>query len=214
MSIAIFVGPTLPYNQVINYIKVPATIYPPIKRGDISSLSDQYNKIAIIDGVFHGDLSVSARELFLALKKGKKIFGCSSMGALRAAELNKFGMVGVGTIYQMYLKQTITSDGEVALIFSPETYENLTVPLVNIRYGINQAIQDNIISALVGDKLLEIAKSIHYTELDYYSLIKKYSLAVNNEIAKKFIDYITLKGEVIDLKKKDALELINLLNGY
>ncbi len=36
------------------------------------------------------------------MKKGVKVYGSSSMGALRASELDEFGMVGVGRIYECY----------------------------------------------------------------------------------------------------------------
>ena len=52
--------------------------------------------IGIIDGVFLDVASVWHREILWALSQGVHVFGAASMGALRAAELDGFGMRGVG----------------------------------------------------------------------------------------------------------------------
>lgn len=211
MSIAIFVGPTFPFGQIHDYLHIPATIFPPIKRGDIEMLAADYEIIVIVDGVFHSTLSVSAREILLALKE-KTIYGCSSMGALRAAELDKFGMIGVGEVYKMYADRTIVSDGEVALLFDPITYENMTVPLVNVRFALTQAVRHQAINQETCDYLLEVARNMHYTELDYLSIIKKASQNTNEASYEAFLKYLNLNLDGLDLKRKDAIELIDKLN--
>ena len=211
MSIAIFVGPTFPFGQINEYLHIPATIFPPIKRGHIEMLAADHEVIVIIDGVFHSTLSVSAREILLALKE-KTIYGCSSMGALRAAELDKFGMIGVGEVYKMYSDRRIVSDGEVALLFDPVTYENMTVPLVNVRFALTQAVKNEVINQTTRDYLLTIASKIHYTELDYLSVIKNANQDTNKTNYDALMEYLSLNIDNLDLKKKDALELIGKLN--
>ena len=58
--------------------------------------------IAIIDGVFHKEPAVSHKEILEAIKKGVTVVGGASMGALRASELDDFGMIGVGRVYHDY----------------------------------------------------------------------------------------------------------------
>ena len=73
---------------------------PPAKRGDIlAAVADGADIIGLIDGVFHQDCAVAHREILAAVKKGIKVVGASSMGALRAAEMDTLGMTGVGKIY-------------------------------------------------------------------------------------------------------------------
>ena len=55
--------------------------------------------IVLIDGEFHGRPSVWQREILDAIAEGTEVHGASSMGALRAAELHSFGMVGHGRIF-------------------------------------------------------------------------------------------------------------------
>jgi hypothetical protein len=64
------------------------------------------------------------------------------MGALRAAELDWLGMVGVGRVYEWYRAGITEDDSEVALAYAvregpdgPIYYPN-TVPLVDIRAGV------------------------------------------------------------------------------
>lgn len=50
------------------------------------------------------------------------------MGALRAAELDRYGAVGIGKIYQAYRAGQISSDAWVAMSYDPETFRPLTLP--------------------------------------------------------------------------------------
>ena len=63
---------------------------------------ERVQRIAIIDGYFERMAAVWHKEILVALEKGIAVWGAASMGALRAAELAPFGMVGVGAIYQAF----------------------------------------------------------------------------------------------------------------
>jgi len=56
-------------------------------------------------------------------RAGARVLGASSMGALRASELDIYGMEGIGLIYQAYKSGHLVSDDEVALTFDPFTWE-------------------------------------------------------------------------------------------
>ena len=99
----------------------------PAKQGDI--LRDVVEscpaQIVLIDGVFHQSLSVWHKELVYALLHGVVCIGAASMGAIRAAELRRYGMIGVGRIFEMY-RDGEEDDSLVAMSFDPETYKPLT----------------------------------------------------------------------------------------
>ena len=78
---------------------------------------------------------------------GIAVFGASSMGALRAAELHEFGMVGVGQIFEMFRDGVLEDDDEVALQHGPEELNYLPVsePLVNIRATLKHAFEEGVI---------------------------------------------------------------------
>src|SRR4029434_6356953 len=74
--------------------------------------------IAIIDGTFESRAAIWHKEILLALARGVSVFGASSMGALRGAELAVCGMIGVGRIFEAYRDGLYTDDDEVAVLHS------------------------------------------------------------------------------------------------
>ncbi len=125
---------------------------PPAKRGDLlASAREGATVIGLIDGVFHQESAVAHREILAAIKEGVKVIGASSMGALRAAEMDTLGMVGIGKIYRMYRSGELESDDEVALVFDPESGLALSEPLINIRCTLKRALDTRVISPAAHD---------------------------------------------------------------
>ena len=94
------------------------------------------------------------REILYTLEAGVKVLGASSMGALRASELDAFGMEGIGEIYELYKQGELVSDDAVALIFESESFKPLSEPLVNIRYNLGLAEERGIIDRETNEKIL------------------------------------------------------------
>ena len=97
MRACVFVGPTLCPQEL------PAdddfVVLPPVAQGDVyRTAQSRPQAIGIVDGYFEGALSVWHKEILWAMAEGIHVFGSASMGALRAAELHPFGMVGVWRI--------------------------------------------------------------------------------------------------------------------
>jgi hypothetical protein len=82
----------------------------------------------LIDGTFHQTLAVWVKELVFAMVDGVKFIGSSSMGALRAAELCRYGAIGIGNIFESYRSGTVQDDAWVAMTYDPDTYRPLTEP--------------------------------------------------------------------------------------
>ncbi|TMJ43028.1 MAG: hypothetical protein E6G89_02470 [Alphaproteobacteria bacterium] len=141
MSAIIFAGPTIRKPDIIRLCD--ATILPPAAMGDIYRAARQRPRaIGIIDGDFEGAPSVWHKEILWAMAEGIEVFGASSMGALRAAELANFGMCGIGEIFAAYVAGRLEDDDEVAVEHGPAemNYITLSEPLVNIRATIDRAI--------------------------------------------------------------------------
>jgi hypothetical protein len=144
-KVLVYLGPSLPLAEARQIL--PHAIYrAPAKQGDIVTdvVNLQPNRIILIDGVFRDNLSPWHKELTYAVQYPgvKAIYGAASMGALRAAELDWLGIVGIGKIYQWYRDGVTEDDSEVALSYAvregpdgPLYYLN-TVPLVDIRAGV------------------------------------------------------------------------------
>src|SRR5688500_17513969 len=95
----VFVGPTLAPAKIRAILE--AEIRSPAKRGDIYfAAAEQPRALILLDGAFEDVPAVTHKEILWALSQGVHVFGASSLGALRAAELHQFGMVGVGAIFE------------------------------------------------------------------------------------------------------------------
>jgi len=103
MKPVIFAGPTIAADAIRN--RLDAEVLPPVAQGDVYRVARRRPPaIGIVDGYFEGVPSVWHKEILWAMEQGIPVFGSASMGALRAAELHDFGMIGVGAIFEAYLK--------------------------------------------------------------------------------------------------------------
>jgi hypothetical protein len=206
-STAVFVGTSLSHDEA-RAILPSADYYPPIARGDLPRTVEAGARVvAIIDGVFHQSFPVTPTEIKSALAKNVRIYGASSMGALRAAEMHPLGMIGVGLIYEWYRSGVVSADDEVGLVFDPETGRPLTVPLVNMRYSFQRAAENGVIDSETAKKLLETAKTIHYTELTYSRIFAR----TGPDILPPGFTVASFSGYLqgFDLKREDAMACLH-----
>jgi len=118
----VFVGPSLTPDDKTNFNQ--AQYAPPCEEGDVIRAMDAgFKAVGIIDGFFGDRRAVSHKEILLALSKGVAVYGAASMGALRAAELDSWGMQGVGSIYEKYRCGKFMDDGDVAVTHGPAELE-------------------------------------------------------------------------------------------
>jgi len=177
---------------------------PPAKRGDICDACRKgADVICLIDGVFFQECSVAHKEVLYALKHSVRVIGASSMGALRASELDIYGMEGVGEIYSAYKRGDIVSDDEVALIFDPFTFEPRSEPLVNIRYNLQLASKKGIIDEPTKEAIFEAAKSLYFPERTYDKILKACKDIIPKAQLESFRTFIN--NERRDLKMEDAI---------
>jgi hypothetical protein len=181
MTVCIFLGPTLPLEQA--RAQLEAVYLPPVRHGDVyrAAIFWQPQAIGIIDGFFHQFPAVRHKEILWAMSNGIYVFGGASMGALRAAELAPFGMIGIGRVFEAYRDgvflpysdEIFEDDDEVAVIHGPaETgYVSISESLVNIRSTLAQSVADGVIDEVVRNALIQIAKQTFYQDRSYPSLL-------------------------------------------
>src|SRR5262249_53248219 len=191
---------------------LPAAIFrPPAQQGDLlaSVNQDGANVVGLIDGTFHQNLSVWHNEVCYLLNRGVVVFGASSMGALRAAETDCFGMIGVGQIYHWYKDALITGDDEVALLHGDEAsgYLSLSLPLVNIRASIGLAVSRNQMSNAEAAQLIEIARAIYYPDRRVETILQRCREA-GLPASQVGTARRVLTEEYVDLKKTDARDML------
>lgn len=170
----IFAGPTIPAEDV-RAILPDATVLPPVAQGDVYRAARlRPRAIGIVDGVFDRVPAVWHKEILSVLSDGIAVYGAASMGALRAAELDAFGMVGVGEIYAAYRDGAIEDDDEVAIAHgtSETAYRELSDAMVNIRATLAAAEAAGIVSGAAARQLEAAAKALFYPERTYTAAIE------------------------------------------
>ncbi len=207
----VFLGPSLSRDEAERVLRAgsiqDAECLPPARRGDLyRAARDGAELICLIDGVFFQDCSVAHKEVLFALERGARVIGASSMGALRASELNVYGMEGVGEIYSAYKSGALVSDDEVALVFDPFDFEPRSEPLVNIRHNLDLAQRRGIIDSVAGDRLFEAARSLYFPERTYEKMLLAAEASLPGETLERFRDFI--RNEKRDLKREDALKAL------
>jgi hypothetical protein len=200
----IFTGNSISHEDARKILR--ANYQPPVRRFQLEKFVQKgYKVIGIIDGIFFDRAAVGHREILSALDAGIKVVGGASMGALRASELDTHGMIGVGKIYEWYRDGIIESDDEVAVSTNPDTFEPISMPLVNIRETLKAALASGLVSKEENDSLLELAISTYYPDRSYLGLVKEGAKKglIPEEKKKPILDFCT--GNEVDVKREDAV---------
>lgn len=200
----VFVGPTIPDA---------ATLYPgldvrpPARRGDVKrAVDDGATVIGLIDGYFEYVPAVWHKELLFALSSGLAVFGAASMGALRAAECDGFGMQGIGEIYRQYTSGRRVDDSDVAQLHAPAElgYFGLSEPLVNTAATLEALLQTGAISPQEHALLATAAGDLHFKDRTPQSIV-----AATPVTAERRTQILSLyRSAHVNQKRLDGLELL------
>ncbi len=197
----VFLGPTLPISRVPDSIDVcgPAVL------GSIYKASQAgYKRIGIVDGLFGNVPSVWHKEILFAMSKGASVYGAASLGALRAAELHQYGMVGVGRIYRMFRSGLLTDDDEVAVVHCPAElgYSALSESLVNIRFTLNRMRNAGVISMDMQTAACSHFKSLYFADRSLSGLLEYLTKQrISGDVEKMVQKYY------VDVKADDVIQL-------
>ncbi|GAA2756908.1 TfuA-like protein [Actinopolymorpha rutila] len=208
MSVFVFTGPSLSPEE--GRAVLDATYLPPVSQGDLFRLARRGPRaIAIVDGYFDHVPAVWHKEILWAMSQGIHVYGAASMGALRAAELDVFGMRGVGRVYEWYRDGVLEDDDEVAVGHddAESGYRRLSEAMVNIRATLERAVGDSVVSAATGGRLAELAKAIFYPERTYGLLLK---VAEREGVPTPALDALRawLPAGQVNQKRDDAVAML------
>ena len=209
----VYLGPTLRREEAIKILD--ADYRDPAKKGDflmLSQDSDEKKYVGFIDGVFLHDYPPPPIEVYhLATRKNIELIGASSLGALRAVELEKFGMKGIGKIFQLYKNGVINADDEVAVTFVRGSNLLQSEAMIDIRFNLFLAYKRGIITNETKKRFAKIAKRIYFPFRNYQDLInlaQQQFPSIYNEI-ESFRSYILKNRD--SLKARDAIKLLKYL---
>lgn len=155
-GIVVFAGPTLPREPGPDWqvLLDACDVRPPARRGDVlAALAHHPRTIVLLDGYYFTVPSVTHKELLYALDAGVRVIGAASLGALRAAELEPFGMEGVGAVFEGYKTGALDGDDEVALLHASAEhgYRPITLALVEVRHALAHLAVESGAEALIAD---------------------------------------------------------------
>jgi hypothetical protein len=212
MKAIVFAGPSLPPR--LRPAEPGIEWRPPVRQGDLyrAALTGPA-AIGVIDGYFEVVPTVWHKEILWAMAQGIHVFGAASIGALRAAELDVFGMRGVGHIYEAYRDGVLEDDDEVAVLHGPEElgYPPLTDAMVNIRASLDEAVHGGVIAPALAARLTEIAKGLFYKERSYQAMLQA-AAALPAAPLRGLAEW--LRTGHIDRKRHDAEAMLDAIRAH
>nr|WP_298099041.1 TfuA-like protein [uncultured Shinella sp.] len=206
----LFVGPSLPDAAALGgddlYVRTPAA------HGDVlAAVRAGATAIGIIDGNFEHVAPVWHKEILYALEEGVTVFGAASMGALRAAECDAFGMIGVGRIYEDYATGRRVDDADVALLHGPAElgYPALSLPLVNADATLDRLEALEALDKTCLSGLRRAARSLFYKDRTWPAILKTADAGENEQRILQLFHATT-----VNQKREDALALVAAMRDF
>lgn len=206
----LFCGPTLPDAAEL-VSGEDFEIRPPVAAGELLRLPlTAGDVVGIVDGYFHQTRAVRHKEILSVLDKGVRILGAASIGALRAAELDRYGMTGIGGIYRDYRDGVLVADDEVALSHGPAEsgYRPFSAPLVNLRAAFAWLEGQGLLDADARAALVERLSRMHYPGR---TLRKVRELGRTLELPVRTREALDGLEDPVNRKRDDALLLLDVL---
>lgn len=208
MKACIFVGPSLPHLRSTPKLDV----YPPAAMGSVFRAVEMgYQKIGIVDGIFGNSPAVWHKEILFALSRKCIVLGASSIGALRASELHRFGMIGVGVIFRLYKRGVIADDDEVCVTHAPAelSYALLTEPMINVRYTARRLLRSGYLSPYQHKIFVERTKNIFFADRSRQAVVSLLADIADRSADSVEADFCRC---YVDVKQRDATALITTMS--
>ena len=212
MKWVVFSGPTITSAEVQRETDGAAIARGPVSCGDVFRAHEEgAQAILIIDGYFEHRLAVWHKEILWALSRGVRMVGASSLGALRAVELEAYGMLGVGQVFEWFRDGTLEDEDEVTIIHqsAEHGYRPVSDALVNIRATLASAVENGKLDAASAASLIAIAKRQFYPSRSLRSLLAigaDTGLVADRDALARWIE-----TGMVDQKRLDALAALRRL---
>ncbi|MEU6379512.1 TfuA-like protein [Streptomyces sp. NPDC046909] len=209
-----FVGPTLPRSDP--QLAAPdVRVWPPAGHGDLfDSAIRGEDTVVVIDGVYHQAPALRHKEILAAMGRGVRVIGAASIGALRAAELGPYGMLGVGRVYSAYASGEIDGDDEVAVGQTPDgEWDALTWPVVNLRHVLGLARSAAVLNGGRAARLLAALRAVYYPQRTTAAVQSVCRRQGETEFARWLAEQRKQDRHFGDLKRADALAAIDIALG-
>jgi hypothetical protein len=205
----VFAGPSLARRDVPPGIEV----LPPATRGALAgAVRAGFTRIAFVDGALDAASQVPLRELRQILAYPEiQVFGAASMGAIRAVQLAAFGMCGIGRVFRLLRRGSLTDSDEVFVLHAPAAlrYRCLTLPLVNIRYTLRLLRRRGHLSSAEEHAIAGYIQDVPWFDRDKRSMSAAvYSVCGSTRSGRVMQAF---EASYRDIKREDALTVLSML---
>lgn len=207
----LFAGPSLPDAAALRQDGIAAR--PPAAHGDVlAAVRAGATAIGLVDGNFEHVAPVWHKEILHALEAGVTVFGAASMGALRAAECDGFGMIGIGRIYEDYAAGRRVDDADVALLHGPAElgYPALSLPMVNVDATLDRLAASRRLGDQDIARLREAARALFYKDRTWPAILDRTGSGGDNR--RQLLQLF--HAEAVNQKRQDALALLRALTDF
>ncbi|MGN5376781.1 TfuA-like protein [Streptomyces lasalocidi] len=204
-----FVGPTLPERQ---RPAGPFVYLPPVKHGDLFDLCLRPgDQVLIVDGVYQHFAPIRHKEILAQLARGVHVAGTASLGALRAAELDGFGMQGLGQVYAEARAGRLVADADVAVLHADDSAgaRRLTEAMVSVRHGLAELVGARRLDPGRAARLEQAAARLHFTERSATGL--RHAAGPDRDAMQLLLDHLEQHG---DIKTRDARHALDALAAH
>lgn len=200
----IFAGPSL-YGASFDAGDI--VIRGPAQMGDFErALEEGATAIGLVDGHYQQVGAVWHKEILLALAAGVTVYGAASMGALRAAECEPFGMIPVGDIARRYCSGELFDDADVALTNGPAElgFPPLTEAMVDVEATLARLVALGHIEASAAGDLIAAARRLFFADRTMEALGAAFGPAIlalyqAHRVSQKTADALALVETLISL---------------
>lgn len=186
------------------------TFLPPIKRGDLKHIKSG-TAVLILDGYFASKLAIPPLECIQALRGGVKLYGASSIGALRASELYPVGFYGIGRVYQGLVRNIIYKDSDLLCSYCATTGVESSVSMVHLKYVLYKlAKKEQLFSQKdIQNKILNLSENIYWPERTLDNLIDVASSTLSGPALDRL--KLSLQDKALHPKRLDALHALKIV---
>jgi hypothetical protein len=182
----------------------------PARQGDLArAVLDGASVIGLVDGRYEDVAATWHKEILFALQSGVTVLGAASMGAMRAAECDAFGMIGIGEVYARYASGDLDDDAAVAQLHGPVELGHVPVTeaLVNVEATLDDVGRRGLLDAAVTARLRASARALFFKVRTWPRIAAGAGLAGEEGAAIARL----VEANRLDVKRRDALLLIDRL---
>jgi hypothetical protein len=204
-----FSGPTIPPDQVRDgYPGIVAL--PPVQHGDLFRLDAHVgDTVVILDGFLMQHPPLRHKEILDLVDTGTTVVGGASMGALRAAELHRHGMLGIGKVFRFFRSGCLNADDEVTIAHLDEEhqYRPVSEALVNLRLTVSSMVRREMLQRVDAQLVVKTARRMAFYDRHLSHILERSVCAgMSSQVASDFV--VNYRACFQDVKRADAEQIL------